>query len=123
MRPIRFFILLLVAVAVMPALALGHRRATRPERTTILAAVVRQRELSKAQAACQVVTISTVNRNYAAITWPQRLSRSCMRVAANGVIIEHHARGAWRSVTVGSAFVCPIRGVPTPVARDLGVCR
>ena len=115
-------IALLVTAVALPASALAHRRATRAERSAILAAVVGQHELSKAQAACQIVTISTVNRNYAAVTWPARLSRACMRVAANGVIIEHRESGRWHFVTVGSAFRCPIKGVPIHVARDLAVC-
>jgi hypothetical protein len=119
---VRVFVVLVVAVALVPAAALAHRSATRAERAEIVAAVVRQRELSHAQAACQVVTISTVNRNYAAVTWPAKLSRACVRVAANGVIIEHRTTRGWRFVTVGSAFRCPIKGVPTPVARDLSVC-
>jgi hypothetical protein len=45
-----------------------------------------------------------------------------MRVAANGVIIEHHTAVGWQFVTVGSSFRCPIKGVPARVARDLGVC-
>jgi hypothetical protein len=122
MKAIRVLVLLLVAVALMPAPALAHRRATKAERATILAAVVRQGQLSRPQAACQVVTVSTVNHNYAAVTWPRKLSSACMRVAANGVIIEHRTQRGWRFVTVGSAFICPIKGVPAPVARDLGVC-
>jgi hypothetical protein len=45
-----------------------------------------------------------------------------MRVAANGVIIEHRTPRGWRFVTVGSSFRCPIKGVPIAVGRDLGVC-
>ncbi|MGN6870107.1 MAG: hypothetical protein ACTHMY_17095 [Solirubrobacteraceae bacterium] len=122
MRRTRVLIVLLAALAVMPAVAVAHRRATKPERTAILAAVVRQHQLSKAQADCQVVTISTVNQRYAALTWPKRLSRACMRVAANGVIIEHRTTRGWRFVTVGSSFKCPVKGMPIAVARDLGVC-
>ena len=113
---------LVVACAVIPAAAFAHRRATKAERTAVRAAVVRQGQLSKAQAACQVVTISTANHNYAATTWPAKLSRACMRVAANGVTIEHRTARGWQFVTVGSSFQCPIKGVPTRVARDLGVC-
>ncbi len=112
----------LLAITLIPAAALAHRRATRSERAAILGAVVRQRELSKAQAACQVVTISTVDQHYAALTWPRKLSRACSRVAADGVIIEHRASRGWKFVTVGSNFRCPIKGVPARVARDLGVC-
>ncbi len=122
MRSARLFFVLLAAVALTPAAALAHRRASKSERAAILAAVVQQGQLTKAQAACQVVSISTVDQRYAAVTWPRKLSRACKRVAANGVIIEHRRRGHWRFVTVGSSFQCPIKGVPTRVARDLGVC-
>jgi ribosomal protein S14 len=113
---------LLAASAALPAAALAHRQASNAERAAVLTAVVRQHQLSGAQAACQVVTISTVNRGYAAVTWPQKLSRACLRVAANGLIIERRAARGWTFVTVGSSFHCPINGVPTPVARDLNVC-
>jgi hypothetical protein len=113
---------LLAALAVAPAVAVAHRGATKSERSAILAAVVRQHQLSKAQATCQLVTISTVNQRYAALTWRKHLSRACMRVAANGVIVEHRTAGGWRFVTVGSSFKCPVKGVPIAVARDLDVC-
>lgn len=106
----------------LPATALAHRPATKAERTAIRSAVVRQHQLSQAQAACQVVTISTVNERYAKLAWPGRLSIACRRVAANGVIIEHRGAHGWQFVTVGSDIRCPIKGVPAPVARDLGVC-
>ena len=122
MKLSRVVVLLVVAGALIPAAAFAHRRATKAERSAVLAAVVRQGQLSKAQAACQVVTISTANHYYAATTWPAKLSRACMRVAANGVIIEHRTAHGWQFETVGSSFQCPIKGVPTRVARDLGVC-
>jgi hypothetical protein len=123
MNRTRLAVVFLAALLLIPAAALGHRRATKAERSAILTAVVHQRQLSKAQAACQVVTVSTVDHNYATTTWPARLSRACMRVAANGVVIEHRTRQGWHFVTVGSSFQCPIKGVPSRVARDLGVCR
>ena len=122
MKTSRALGLLVVAGALIPAVAFAHRRATRAERGAVLTAVVQQGQLSTAQAACQVVTISTANQSYAATTWPAHLSRACMRVAANGVIIEHHTAGGWRFVTVGSSFRCPIKGVPMRVARDFGIC-
>jgi hypothetical protein len=122
MRRSHVLVVILAALAVVPAAAVAHRRATKSERTALLAAVVRQRQLSRAQAACQVATISTVNSRYAELTWPKKLSRACMRVAANGVIIEHRTTRGWRLVTVGSTFACPLKGVPIAVARDLGVC-
>jgi hypothetical protein len=122
MRRTRVLVVLLAAIAVTPAVAAAHRRATKPERTAILAAVVRQHELSKAQATCQVVTISTANHRYAELTWPRKLSSACQRVAANGVIIEHRTARGWRFVTVGSSFTCPIKGVPAAVAIDFKLC-
>jgi hypothetical protein len=113
---------LVAATALVPAAAVAHRRATKSERTAILKAVVRQGELSHAQAACQKVIISTVDHRYASTTWPAKLSRACMHVAANGVIIEHKTSHGWQLVSVGSSFRCPIKGVPRRVARDLGVC-
>ena len=112
----------LMVIALVPPTALAHKSASKTQRSAILAAIVKQKQLSKAQASCQVVTISTVNSSYASASWPKRLSKSCEKVAANGVIIEHLQANAWHFVTVGSSFQCPIKGVPTPVARDLGVC-
>jgi hypothetical protein len=45
-----------------------------------------------------------------------------MKVAANGVIIEHLVEGRWHFVTVGSDIHCPVKGMPVAVARDLGPC-
>jgi hypothetical protein len=112
----------LLGLGVLAPTALGHRVATKTQRTAILEAVVQQRQLSKAQANCESVTISTVNQEYAALAWPRKLSRACMKVAANGVIIEHDTSRGWQLVTVGSSFSCPLKGVPTPVARDLRIC-
>jgi len=122
MRRARIMIVLALAVMLMPPVALAHRRASRTERAAILAAVVHQRQLSTTQATCQVVTISTVNQSYASLRWPAKLSRSCAGVAANGVIVEHRTSRGWLFVTVGSTFKCPIKQVPTQVARDLGIC-
>jgi hypothetical protein len=109
-------------MVMLPAAAFAHRPATRSEKIAILAAVVHQHALNAAQAACQVVTVSTVNYSFAKVTWPARLSRLCRRVAANGVIIEHKNSKGWQFVTVGSSLTCPIKGVPAAVARDLAVC-
>jgi len=122
MSRVRVLVVLLVALALTPAAAFAHRRASKTERTAILAAVVRQHQLSGAQAACQVVSISTVNQRYASLAWPRKLSRACQKVAANGVILEHRGARGWQFVTVGSSFRCPIKHVPAAVARDLGVC-
>lgn len=115
-------VMLIVAIAI-PAAASAHRTATKAERAAVLSAVVHQGKLSSAQAACQHVTISTVNQSYAALSWPAKLSKSCMRVAANGVVIEHHKGSRWVFLAEGSSFQCPVKAFPANVARDLGVCR
>jgi hypothetical protein len=113
---------LLVIAMAFPAAASAHRRATKAERAALVAAVVHQGKLSTTQAACQVATISTVNRGYAVLAWPAKLSKACLRVAANGVILEHRVSGHWDFLTEGSSLQCPIKGVPARVAHDLGVC-
>jgi hypothetical protein len=113
---------LLAAIVLAPAAALAHRPATKSERAAVLAAVVLQREETRAQAHCLKVTVSTVNSSYAVVAWPKRLSRACRRIEANGVVIEHLRHGSWRFVTAGSSFRCPLRRLPRRVARDLRVC-
>jgi hypothetical protein len=123
MPRLRIALSLLVVALLAPAAAFAARTVTKAQRTQILAAVVKQHELTKAQAACQAVTVSTVNSAYAEVKWPAKLTKSCQRIAANGVIIEHRTGGQWKLVTVGSDFHCPIKGLPTKVGRDLGVCK
>jgi hypothetical protein len=115
-------LLLLALVVGVPAVALAHRPATAAQRTAIRRAVVGQHQLTRAQARCQVVTLSTANPAFAKLAWPRHLSARCRRVAANGVILEHHREGHWRLVADGSDFRCPVKGVPAAVARDLDVC-
>jgi hypothetical protein len=112
----------LVAFSLLCSLALAHTRANASDAAAVRAAAVRSHQLSKQQAACQVVTISTVNRSYASLSWPAQLSKSCERVAADGVVLMHETRGGWRFVTDGSSFKCPIKGIPTKVGYDLKVC-
>lgn len=122
MRRIRVCVALVAVGLLVPASAFAHRPATRYERASILAAAVHQGEISSTQAACQMVTISTVSQSYAVLAWPSKLSRACAQVAANGEIVELRKGTSWQLVTAGSSFQCPIRAVPTSVARDLGVC-
>jgi hypothetical protein len=114
--------LFVVAFSLLPSLAFAHTRADASDAAAVRAAAVRAHQLSKAQAACQVVTISTVNRSYASLSWPPKLSAACKRVAANGVVLMHKGAGGWGFVADGSSFKCPIKGVPTKVGYDLKVC-
>jgi hypothetical protein len=112
-------LLLVGAVALAPAVASAHRPAMSEQRAVILAAVVRQHQLSPAQAACQQVTISTVSSTWAALSWPEHLSKACRKVAANGVIIEHYRAYAWHFADIGSDVGCTAGGMPVKVGRDL----
>jgi hypothetical protein len=122
MRRITVCIVLIAAGLLVPASALAHRSATKNERVAILAAAVHQGEVSSTQAACQTVTVSTVNQTYAILTWPAKLSKDCAQVAANGEIVEHEKGTSWQLVAAGSSFQCPTKTIPVTVARDLGVC-
>ncbi len=123
MLRIRVGIALVVVGLLVPASAFAHRAANTSERASIVAAAVHQGEISATQAACQVVTVSTVNQSYASLAWPAKLSKSCAQVAANGVIVEMKKGTTWQVVAAGSSFQCPVKTVPTTVARDLGVCQ
>jgi hypothetical protein len=122
MRSLKLIGAAILVLGLTASTALAHRVASKAQRASILNAAVQQRELTKAQAPCLVVTISTVNSRYAAVSWPQKLSHACERVAANGVLVERETSSGWRFVTVGSSFSCPVRGIPMSVAKDLGIC-
>jgi hypothetical protein len=113
---------LLLVLAILPAAAFAHSAASASQAKAIRAAAVKAHQLSKRQAACQVVTVSSVDRSYAAMAWPVKLSASCMKVAADGVVLLHESAGSWHVIAVGSDLRCPIKGMPTKVGRDLGVC-
>jgi hypothetical protein len=118
----RLCIALIAAGLLVPASAIAQRAANRSERAAILASAVHQGEISSTQAACQAVTISTVNSSYAVLRWPAKLSKSCSAVASNGVIIELRKGAAWQLLAAGTSFQCPLKTVPGTVAQDLGVC-
>ncbi len=68
------------------------------------------------------VMASTANASFAQLSWPVHLSKACMKVAADGVILMHKRAGTWTFVITGSSFTCPIRGIPSSVSRDFGLC-
>jgi len=122
MPRVRIFIALIAVGLLVPAAAVAQRAATSSERAAILASAVHQGEISSTQAACQVVTISTVNSGYAVLRWPGKLSKACAAVASQGVIVEARKGVAWQLLAAGTSFQCPLKTVPSTVARDLGVC-
>ena len=69
---------------------------------------------------CMRVRISTVNERWASASVRNRKA-SCADHAADGVAIFKRRSGAWRFVTAGSSFDCPVPDVPRKIARDLRI--
>lgn len=120
----RLMLVLLALAAVAPAGALGSNpkprtvAPTRSERAAILKAFGNP---SKAHAACLIVRLAASNHSYATVRF--RARTSCRRWAFNGTnVLKRGKRDHWKVVFEGSAYRCPLRGIPTQVQRDLGVC-
>ncbi len=107
------FVLLLV---IAPGNAEARRRATSKERATIAAKV-------HVPAKCSVVWISTVDRHWATFHFNDAKFEDpeCAAVAGDGVVIMRLRKGAWRTVTSGSSFECPVPKTPKKIAKDLRV--
>ncbi len=114
--------LALAGFAALPAAALAHHKATASEAKAVRAAAVKAHQISAKQASCMVVAVSSANAGYAQLSWPRQLSKSCTKVAADGVVLMHRRAAAWTFVVAGSSFSCPIRGVPNAVSRDFDLC-
>ena len=71
--------------------------------------------------ACTTVRVSTVDESWA--IYYSSGNQNC--AGANGVVTVHQVAGRWKVTheNSGYPFVCPIRGIPTAVARDLKLCR
>lgn len=69
---------------------------------------------------CVKVRISTVDERWARASVRNRKA-SCADHAADGVALFKRRRGAWRFVTAGSSFDCPVPDVPRRIARDLRI--
>jgi hypothetical protein len=75
----------------------------------------------KAANRCLTARLAASNHKYATVRF--RTLRSCRRSAFNGVnVLKRVKPGHWRVVFEGSAFRCPLAGIPRGVQRDLGVC-
>jgi hypothetical protein len=123
----RIVTLVIVGSLVLAGLATAagaHKTVTASAKTrrAVEHVIVARHLLLRAQANCQHVLLDAGHRSWAESYWPRHLSRQCMKVAANGVIVVHHVHAHWHYVTEGSAFDCPIAHMPTVVARDFGLC-
>jgi hypothetical protein len=70
-------------------------------------------------------TRAIVDSNWGTID-EERRDRRCSRFARRGVLVFHRAGRRWQFVAAGRDFHafggCPIKGVPTGVARRLRLC-
>jgi hypothetical protein len=110
----RLVLTLFAAALVLPAVAVADRAPTKAEATAIATA-------AKVPARCLKTRVSTVNTNYAS-SYRRNLRKGCKAYQADGVaVFKRKQDGAWKFVTAGSAFTCPVPHVPKRVAKDLGI--
>ena len=114
------FVLAALLAGLVPAAADARRSPTRGERAAIVAAVKRKHPNAPASCYPLVVSVSTVNRNYASANYGG--SVRCRTVVGNGVfVLRRVRRGVWRVLSEGSEHFC--REAPRGVIRDLlGFC-
>jgi hypothetical protein len=105
--------LLAALLLAVPAIAHADRAPTKREHRAVAKAVGVPKR-------CMAVRISTVDERWA--TARVRNARaSCAEHAADGLAVFKRRRGAWRFVTAGSSFDCPVPDVPRRIARDLKI--
>jgi putative endonuclease len=114
------FVLAALVTSLLPVAADARRTPTRGERAAIAAAVKRKHPNAPASCYPLVISVSTVNRNYASANYSARVS--CRTVVGNGVfVLRRVGRGVWRVLSEGSEHFC--REAPRGVIRDLlGFC-
>ncbi len=118
----RWLAAIVAIAALLPATALARQLATRSQHAAMVAAGVAAHDINKQQGPCMQGWVSTVNRSYGMLIFTPPWTAYCRKWAADGYALFHRVRGHWRFVTAGSDLRCPIRGIPTRVARDLKVC-
>ena len=102
---------LLLAV---PAAAQADRAPTTREHAAVAKAVGVPKR-------CLRVRVSTVNERWASAR-VRNGKASCAEHAADGIaIFKRRTGGAWRFVTAGSSFDCPVADVPRRIAQDLRI--
>lgn len=112
-----------LGAAALPAIALAKYPASPRVRRAVVAVAVRAHKITKAEGRCSRVFVSSVNRDWASVSFTAHPSRSCRMEGYSGIVLLHHRNRRWHYVTSGSYFRCPIPHVPDRVAHDLiGVC-
>ncbi len=109
----------LIVAALLASVASAKRLAGPHARAAVIASAVAAHDIARAQGPCVRVYISTVNHDWASLSFRYPPSRACRRLIANGISLFHRRNGHWQFVTAGSSFRCPVPGVPTRVFHDL----
>jgi putative endonuclease len=114
------FVLTALVAGFLSAAADARRSPTRGERAAIVAAVKRKHPDAPASCYPLLISVSTVNRNYASANYGGRIR--CRAVVGNGsFVLRRVRRGVWRVLSEGSEHFC--REAPRGVIRDLlGTC-
>ena len=105
----------IVACAVAAATAstaAAARKPTAAERKALAHAV-------HAPAHCLRIRVATVRRGWASVRARMPPSASCQGHVGDGVVVLRRRDGVWRQRFAGSAWACPIPGVPEAVRKDL----
>jgi hypothetical protein len=113
-----------VLVAGIPGLAQARRPASSREKAAIITAMRKAGQLGPSQtSSCLQVYVSTVDSSWATLGFIY--VKRCEQQDANGIAIFHKTRGAWKFITAGSDFTCPLPGhIPARVFHDLKLfCR
>ncbi len=112
-------VLTVVVVAGTPALAEARRLASSRDKAAIIAALRKAGGIgTQVTSSCLRVYVSTVDQRWAMMQFVY--VPRCEQQDGDGVAVVHRSHGAWRLVTAGSDFRCPIPGhIPRRVQRDL----
>ena len=115
------FVLALVVAGLFAVAADARRQPTRGERSAIAAAVRRAHPTAPKRCYPLAITVSTVNKRYAAASFSPIIS--CRALVGDGTfVLRWVRRGRWRILSEGSEHSC--REAPRGVIRDLlGSCQ
>jgi putative endonuclease len=115
------FVIAVVAAGLVAAVADARRQPTRGERASIAAAVRRAHPTAPKRCYPLAITVSTVNKRYAAASFSPIIS--CRTLVGDGTfVLRWVRRGRWRILSEGSEHSC--REAPRGVIRDLlGSCQ
>jgi hypothetical protein len=105
-----------VVLAAVAALAATSATASRKPKATEKAAIAQAMNTPRR---CVKIRVATVRKGWASLRLRNPLPQSCMKYAADGWVVLRNRDDVWRQKFAGSAWSCPIKGVPEAVRKDL----